>query len=623
FSVTTAVDPVPLAIPLKNGGSYLVRATAQDAGSKAITRLPFYAIGAGYTAWERYDHNRIDLVPEQETYKPGDTARLMIKSPWEQATALLTVEREGVRSHSTFQLTSTQETVNVPIAAADIPNLFVSVLLIKGRTKVDVDSEDTSDPGKPAFRIGYAKLRVEDSSKRLSVSVKANRDEYRPAGAAKVDVAVADAAGAPAQSEVTLWAVDYGVLSLTAYKTPDVLRSVYVEKALQVMNTDNRQRIISRRVLTPKGTDEGGGGGADASVGEVRKDFRVLAFWPGSVTTDARGRASADVKLPEALTAQRIMAVSADKASRFGSGESEIRINKPVVLKAAFPRFMTRGDKAYFGSVVTSQLKQSGSAVVTMRSLDPDVLQITGETRRVVQIAAGGSTEVRFDVVAKGVGRARVQTTVRLGNESDAFEDSIPVEVTVSPESVSAYGEAAPDGAQPFEMPTGIVPGVGGLRVEVSSTALVGLHEGARYVVEYPYGCAEQRSSRAYVMAVASDLGETFQLPGIDARDLRARTQKELKGLEAYQCPSGGFAYWPGECLSVSPYLTSYVVHVYQTAADLKYDVDASVLQRAYDYLQREMAREQPVNEGWWPAYTAWETFAVKVLVAGGRNQDS
>ena len=215
--------------------------------------MSFYAIGSGYTAWQRYDHNRIDLVPEQETYKPGDTARLMIQSPWEQATALLTVEREGIRSHTTFMLTSTQQTVTVPITAADIPNLFVSVLLVKGRSKTEVDADDTSDPGKPSFRLGYAKLTVDDASKRLSLTVKANRDEFRPAGSAKVDRSGHGRAGAPAPSEVTLWAVDYGVLSLTAFRTPDVLRSVYVPKALEVMTADNRQRIVSRRVLTPKG----------------------------------------------------------------------------------------------------------------------------------------------------------------------------------------------------------------------------------------------------------------------------------------------------------------------------------------------------------------------------------
>jgi uncharacterized protein YfaS (alpha-2-macroglobulin family) len=332
------------------------------------------------------------------------------------------------------------------------------------------------------------------------------------------------------------------------------------------------------------------------------------------------------VNLPESLTTYRIMAVSGDKSSRFGSAESEIRINKPVVLKAAFPRFMTRGDHASFGSVVTSQLKQPGTAIVTMKSLDPTVLDIAGETRKVVEMAAGGTSEVRFEFVAKAVGRARLQTTVRLGGEGDAFEDSLPVEIAVSPESMAAYGEATattPLAAVPFEMPTGIVPNVGGLHLEVSSTALVGLGEGARYVVEYPYGCVEQRASRAFVMAVASDLGDTFKLPGVDAKDLHSRTQTALRELEKFQCESGGFAFWPGECRTVSPFLTSYVLHVYQTAQSLKYDVDKTVMERGYDYLQKEMARQQPVNEGWWPAYTAWESFAVKVLVEGGRNQDS
>src|SRR5207253_10557733 len=120
----------------------------------------------------------------------------------------------------------------------------------------------------------------------------------------------------------------------------------------------------------------------DEGVDTVRRDFRVLAFWLGSIATDATGKASADVKLPESLTTYRIMAVAADKASRFGSGESEIRINKPVTLKPAFPRFLAVGDRAFFGSVVTSQLKEPGSAIVTMRSLDPSILHLTGDPQR-------------------------------------------------------------------------------------------------------------------------------------------------------------------------------------------------------------------------------------------------
>ncbi|MFN8057741.1 MAG: hypothetical protein U0Q12_01150 [Vicinamibacterales bacterium] len=86
----------------------------------------------------------------------------MIQSPWEQATALVTTEREGVSTNVAFALTSTQQTATVLIAERDIPNVFVSVLLIKGRTKVTGD-DDASDPGKPTFRLGYTEAEVEGS----------------------------------------------------------------------------------------------------------------------------------------------------------------------------------------------------------------------------------------------------------------------------------------------------------------------------------------------------------------------------------------------------------------------------------------------------------------------------
>ena len=630
WHVTTAMDPVPFTAPLEAGGLYVLEARAgADRGRYAVTRTTFYGLGKGYTAWERYDHNRIDLVPEKTRYRPGDTARIMIQSPWEQATALVTTEREGIRSHRQFALTSTQQSIDVPIVEDDIPNLFVSVLLVKGRSKPAGDAQkenDPSDPGKPSFRLGYVELKVEDASKRLTVAVNANKEEYRPANSASVTLEVKDLQGRGTASEVTLWAVDYGVLSLTAFQTPDVLGSVYVQKALQVLNEDNRQRIISRRVLTPKGETDGGGGGAADGPGTVRRDFRVLAFWLGSVTTDARGHASVDVKLPESLTTYRIMAVAGDRSSRFGSADAEIRINKPVTLKAAFPRFLAVGDKALFGAVVTSQLRTGGEATVTIASLDPEIMQFADTAPQRVTVDASGSTEVRFEAAGRAIGRARVRVTVTLANETDAFEDTIPVEVLVSPETVSAVGEANDANATATEtltIPDGVVPGFGGLHVELASTALVGLGEGARYLVEYPHGCAEQRGSRALALLLTADLGSAFKLPGVDPMTLRTTVQASLKELEKFQCESGGFAYWPGACSSTSPYLTAYLLHVFTVASDLHYAVDTGMRDRAYSYLEQSLAQPPPENESWWPSYTAWQAFAVKVLVEGGRNQDS
>jgi hypothetical protein len=623
FTITSATEPVELHIPFKNGGYFELTATATgSSGLTTKTKESFYVLGEGYTAWRRYDHNRIDLVPEKKTWKPGDTARIMVQSPWETATALLTTEREGIRSHRVFNLTSTQQTVEVPITENDIPNVYVSVLLVKGRTKGAPDA-DGSDPGKPSFRLGYVELGVEDATKRLSVNVHANKEEYRPANSAKIDLSVKDAAGRPARAEVTLWAVDYGVLSLTNYQTPDILKSVYIDKPLSVMNEDSRQRIISRRVLTPKGGDEGGGGGSDAAVSSVRKDFRVLAFWVGSVETSDKGTASIDVDLPESLTTYRIMAVANDRISRFGAGQSEIRVNKPVQLRASFPRFLAFGDKAFFGAVVDNQLGKAGDAIITMESLDPSILTIDSEAKQNVRVDAKGSREARWSVSARSLGTARIRMSVSLGGETDAFEDTIDVRILTPPETVAAYGQAKPSATETVKIPDGVTPDSGGLTLDLSSTAMVGLGEGARYLVDYPYGCAEQRSSAAIALILAADLGDAFTLPGIATAEIRKVAQATLTELEDFQCGNGGFAYWPGACQSVSPYLTSWVLHVYQRGKALNYKVSPDVLERAYDYLESEMGQTPPVNEGWWPAYTAWQAFAAKVLVQGGRNQDS
>jgi uncharacterized protein YfaS (alpha-2-macroglobulin family) len=621
WDVTTAATPQPLHVPLPRGGYFILRATAADAaGHQTTSATAFYVLGPGYTAWERYDHPRIDLVPEKKTYRPGETARIMVKSPWEKATALHTTEREGIRTHRTFTLSSTQETVTVPLTEDDIPNVYVSVLLVKGRSG-GYDPKDSSDPGKPAYRLGYTELKVEDAAKRLAVQVKTDREEYRPAARAHVEVSVKDAKGNVGPTEVTLWAVDYGVLSLTGYRTPDVLRSVWMEKALQVLTEDSRQNVISRRVTVEKGGDEGGGGGADEGPGtSVRKDFRVLAFWLGSLVTDARGIAVADVTLPESLTQYRVMAVAADKASRFGWAEREIRVSKPLLLKSAFPRFLAMGDTALFGSVVHSQVKDKGTAVVTMRSLDPAVLEVVGEAKKTTPLPAKGSAEVRFEVRARAVGRARIQMTVRMQDEQDAFEESIPVEILASPEVVAAYGQTAAEARESVVLPEGVIPTFGGLRVETASTAMVGLGEGARYLVDYPYGCAEQRSSAALALLLAADLGEAFRLPGIEPAKLKEKVDETFRELPAFQCDGGGFAFWKGQCRMVSPYLTSYVLHVLQRGKALGHPVDQAVLDGGYKYLESVLGQ---APEGTDPYGLAWEAFAAKVLAEGGKNPDS
>jgi alpha-2-macroglobulin len=636
WNVRTSSAATPLPIGIRDGGSYILRAVARDAaGRRTRTEQRFYALGPGVSSWQS-DGNRLDLTPERATWKPGETARILIHSPWPSATALVTVEREGIRSHRSFTVTSMQDAVEVPIIEADVPNVYVSVLLVKGRT-ADELAADGTDVGQPSYRVGYTELTVDDSSKRLRVDVAADREEYRPRQPVRVSVAVAAPGGTPVRAEVTLWAMDYGLLSLTDYKTPDVLKEIYSPKALQVMTTDSRTRLMSRRpAAAPLGNEDvintsmSARGrfaldemvmvqGAPETSFTIRQDFRPLVFWLGSATTDAAGRATTTVTLPDSLTTYRIMAVVGDRASHFGFGDREIRVTRPLTLLPAFPRFLGYGDRAVFGAVVTNSSKDGGQAVVTIQSLAPGTVQFSGVTSQTFDLGPGVSKSVTFDALAAAAGSARVRMTVTLGADTDAFEMPLDVTTPTRVETTAAYGETTGTASETLALPTGVVPGSGGLTVSLASTALVGLGEAARYLDEYPYDCAEQKASRALALLLGSDLGQAFTLSSIKPDAYRAAGAQELSDLYSHQCDAGGFSLWPGRCESVSVYLTAYVLHTMKVAETLKVTLDRAAVDRALDYLESELG-EPPSQVEWWPVWGASQAYAVKVLAEFGRT---
>jgi uncharacterized protein YfaS (alpha-2-macroglobulin family) len=207
---------------------------------------------------------------------------------------------------------------------------------------------------------------------------------------------------------------------------------------------------------------------------EIRNHFRPLVFWIGSATTRADGRAVTTVTLPDSLTTYRIMAVAGDRASRFGFGQHEIRVAKPLTLLPSLPRFLTTGDRADLGAVVANAGRDSCNAVVTIHSLTPDTLQIARAGSRPIRLGPGQSESVRFEAVAGRVGTARIRMVATFGAETDAFEMPIVVNSPARLETTAAYGDTVGTATEALTLPRSVLPGGGGLTVELGSTALVG-----------------------------------------------------------------------------------------------------------------------------------------------------
>ncbi|MGH7915592.1 MAG: MG2 domain-containing protein, partial [Candidatus Binataceae bacterium] len=132
-------------------GSVQIQASVRDdAGNSSMAYTEIFIPGADRFWFEGHDEDRMDLLPEQPQYQPGDTARFQVRMPFAEATALVTVEREGIIAASVVHLSGHNPVITLPVRDY-APNVFVSVLAIRGRIG-SPQPTGMLDLAKPAFR---------------------------------------------------------------------------------------------------------------------------------------------------------------------------------------------------------------------------------------------------------------------------------------------------------------------------------------------------------------------------------------------------------------------------------------------------------------------------------------
>lgn len=574
-SVSTAVDRVvqscdvttadaPAACPLTptGAGYFLLRATAADKRKNPVgAAASLYVTGQGSAGWGDSDKLSLDLVPDKKFYKVGDTARVLVKSPFTSADAWVTVERAGVYTRRRVTLSGPTPTLDVPITEDLRPNAFVSVLLVRGRSKAPPagpggpGGKAAADVGAPAFRLGYAELRIDPEPRTLRVALRSSKADYRPGEQIKVDVDVRDHRGQPARAEVTLYAVDEGVLSLIGYETPDPVRVFGAPRSLKVSTLETRASLAKvHRPFANLGLDKGLDGGSGASSMDVRRDFRASAYYHPALVTNDKGHVEASFKLPDSLTTYRLMAVTVAEDDRFGYAESHVTTSRPLMARPAFPRVLRAGDTLDAGVVVTSKGLAKAPVEVEIAA---EGLEVRGPSKRSIDLAPGASVEVRFALAAPRVGAAKVRFKVRGGGAEDAVEIAREVLAPTSLEAVALYGDTTDASAEKLGDLSAIRGDVGGLTVSLSSTALVGLGGGVEQLIEYPYGCTEQLTSRLVPLLPLRDLARDFKLPLPGNLDgLVAGTVAKILGS---QRGDGGFGLWT-DSAEANTWVTAYAL---------------------------------------------------------------
>ncbi|MFO0676415.1 MAG: alpha-2-macroglobulin family protein [Polyangiaceae bacterium] len=588
-SVTTGNEPTPCTLTTAEAGSYLVRATSKDRRGNPVAATTYLYVtdDRADVSWGGSDPNKVELVTDKKTYEVGDVAKVLVKSPFKSAQALVSVERAGIYSHERREVTGNAPVFEVKITEDMVPNVFVGVMLTRGRI---APKTGAADVGAPMSRFGYAQLVVNPEARRLKVAVSTTTPKVAPGAEVDADVVLTDREGKPAKGELTFYVVDEGVLMLTAYKTPDPLPTFTAPRALSVVPFDSRSTLA--RVFTPEGLiasgDKGGAGGDGGR--SLRSDFRATAFFKGGVVTGDDGRTRVHFKLPDNLTTWRMMAVAVSKDDRFGFGQSTLMAEKSLMARPALPRFFRAGDAVEAGVVVTSK----GDAPKTVKvSAAVTGVVLDGAKEKTVVVPPNGSTEVRFAIHSPSPGKAKLTFDAESGADRDRVEVTKSVEVPMVLEAVATAGET--EGTAELRMGDlkSLRPDVGGLEIKMASTALLGIGDGAEQLLEYPYGCTEQLTSRLVPLIPARALGKEFAFPL--PSDVDRAIDETLGKLLKRQRPSGGFGYWE-ESIRETPWLSAYVLFALDLAAKDGRHVPKAAIDSAKSYVREAYGRSKSIG---------------------------
>ncbi|OGD22318.1 MAG: hypothetical protein A2W03_09140 [Candidatus Aminicenantes bacterium RBG_16_63_16] len=625
--VVTGSAPATATFTPDKSGFYFLLASGADARGNAITTTTsFYVTGRDYVPWERRDDDSIELVPDAESYRPGGEARILVKSPYEKAKALVTVERELVLESRVIDVEGTSNEIAVPIKPEYIPNVFVSVLLVQGRSAVGPPG-DHQDLGQPSFKIGYVGLSVDPVEKRLAVEVIKDKERYRPKEEVTLNFKVKDAAGQGRRASLAVAVADAGVLNLIGYQTPDPFSEFYGQRPLSVRTSESLIHIIGQREYGEKGEEPGGGGeeGAPApplslSESEIRGDFRATPFWNPSLITDDNGEARVSFTLPDNLTTFRIMAVAQTRDSEFGRGETSFRVSKKLMLQAALPRFVRAGDAFSGGVVIHNFTDKRGAALLSARVTG--VRSGDGPLERNVPLGPGESREVRFSFEAPEPGAAAFVFQAKMDDLTDGLEAEIPVHLPRPTETVASFGETRDSARERISIPENVFPGKTALEVGASASALLGLKGTVEALTDYPYLCLEQRLSALLPFILAERIIVDFRLSPWSREEIRRYVEKGLRDLWSYQKDGLGLSLWP-DSGQVSPFLTCYAALAVIRASEAGYPVNRNGLDRALQYLKNFLHWDWPAGNSFW-AESEWKTtraFALYVLALAGQPQ--
>ena len=551
-----------------------------DPATGLTTRYPFRA------GWSWDDQNRgldarpdkVKLALDRTGYKAGDTLKVTLTPPHAgkgllmvESDRMLYVQAIDAKPGSTFSIPVTKDW--------ERHDVYVTALVFRGG----------SAPSKitPARAVGVVHVPMDRRDRRVAVGLSVPK-QMRPEQNLPVTVSVPELAGQLAH--VTVSAVDVGILNITRFPVPDANAQFFAQRRFGVDAYDIYGRVIESFEGGSAKIRFGGDMALSALPQAKRPTSRVqtVDLFSGPVKLDGKGNARVALKVPDFNGTLRVSALVYSD-TRYGNRDRETVVRAPIVAEASLPRVLAPGDRSTVTLDVQNFTGKAGVFKVTVNGEGP--LDI-GEGSRTTDLAVDAKRTLTFPVTAdEGYTTAKVR--VRVEGNGFKVDRRYDVPVRAGWPAVLRSRTQVLDSLTPVEMGAGfadgLMPGSVTARMTVSALPPIPFASALKGALEYPYGCAEQTTSKGYAALELDDAtAKMLGIDGLDAKKRRERMEGAFGRLASMQVSNGHFSMW-GDDDYVNPGLTPYIAEFLLDAREGGFAVPDAVLQKALTRLNEDL----------------------------------
>jgi uncharacterized protein YfaS (alpha-2-macroglobulin family) len=592
---TNTEGETTLAFTPAREGFYRLRWTSPDRGGPMVQAETTVWVTTDRTTQLGYRSAGLEIIVDKDTFKPGQTAPVMITTSLPDRYVLFTVEGNGIISKQLLRLNGTSKLVYLPVGNKEVPNIFLNALMVSER-QLFMDNKEVVVPPVKHF---------------LNVEVKADHDQYQPGEEGTLKVTTRDDSGRPVAAEVALGLSDssvfyiqkdlagdprqfyfgtkrqmysqvqstfqqrpyarlvagdgnvlieeveaelakqglkdstdqfqelkvFGALQTARRGRQEVLKSGISEFRADGLAANDRAIVTSNEMVNAPPAAKPDGSGQQDSPVQVRSDFRSTAYWRPDVVTDADGTASIKVKYPDSLTSWTATARVATAADEFGIASTETRTQKLLMVRLQAPRFFVAGDSVTVSAIVNNN---NDEPLDVRPSLEVEGVALSEQRHHgamaAIKVPARGEERIDWVVKVPKAGPVKLKVTARGETQADAMEREFIAYEHGIEKFVAKSGKLRGDEAiLRLEIPRERKLETTELTLQLAPSMAVTMLDALPYLIDYPYGCTEQTLSR-FVPAVVT--AKTLKDLGLSPEDAMA---KVFGGIE----PAGAAATHP------------------------------------------------------------------------------